>query len=74
MKQINNGKKNYLGSRYASRAPVQLLLLLLLPVLVVVVAVGLVLRWHHWRGCVRKPTSHNDSLVVVVVVGVVGGK
>ena len=51
MKQINNGKKNYLGSRYASevasRAPVQSLLLLPLlvlvlplPVLVVVVAVG----------------------------------
>jgi len=42
---------------------------MLLLVLVVEVAVGLVLRLH---GCVwqETPTSHNDSLVVVVAVGV----
>ena len=44
--------------------------LLMLPALVVVMVIDLVLRW---RGCVsqERPTSRDDSLVVVVDVVVV---
>ena len=49
--------------------PLPLLMLLVLRVVVVMV-IDLVLRW---RGCVsqERPTSHDDSLVVVVDVVVV---
>ena len=68
-------KYNLTWARDACLEPQLLLLLLPLPlpllVLVVEVAVGLMLRW---RGRVwqETPTSHDDSLVVVVGV-VVGG-
>ena len=66
-------EKNIPGARDVVRLEPQLLLLPLLVavlLLIVEVAVGLVLRWrgHVWQ---ETPTSHDDSLVVVV--GVVVG-